>query len=101
VSVDDVETNAGVVEKLGLGFPILSDAERTAIAAWGVVHSGGSVDGSDIARPAVFLVGADGTVRWRNLTENWRVRTRPEHLLDALARHQVRRPPGPRPAGND
>lgn len=31
----------------------------------------------------VFIV-QDGTVRWRALTKNWRVRIRPEPLLDAL-----------------
>ena len=70
------------------------------LRAWGVVHRGGSVDGSDIARPAVFLVDDTGIIRWRNLTENWRVRTRPERILQALDRQQGRRPPTPRPAGD-
>lgn len=84
VSVDTVEQNRTLADRLGLDFPILSDAERTAIAAWGVVHAGGGIGGTDIARPATFLVEPDGTVSWRSLTENWRVRVRPEHVLGAL-----------------
>jgi peroxiredoxin len=84
VSVDTVEQNRDLAEGLGLDYPILSDADRTAIAAWGVVHAGGGIGGTDIARPATFLVERDGTVSWRSLTENWRVRVRPEHVLAAL-----------------
>jgi len=86
VSVDSVEDNRRVVEKLGLGFPILSDGAGKMIAAYGVTHEGGGMGGGNIARPAAILVDADGTVVWRNLTENWRVRTRPEHVLEAIHR---------------
>ncbi len=87
MSVDTVEQNRELAEGLGLTFPVLSDAGRTAIAAWGIVHAGGGIGGTDIARPATFLVEPDGTVSWRNLTDNWRVRVRPEHVFDALANH--------------
>ncbi len=85
MSVDGIEQNRELAEDLGLDFPVLSDADRTAIAAWGVVHAGGGIGGTDIARPATFLVEPDGTVSWRSLTDNWRVRVRPEHVLDVLA----------------
>ena len=54
------------------------------IEEWGLTHEGGKPGGGTIARPGIFLVEADGTVSWRNLTENYRVRVRPEHLLEAL-----------------
>jgi hypothetical protein len=57
------------------------------IRAYGVVHQGGGIGGTDIARPAAILVDAEGVVVWRNLTENWRVRTRPEHVVEAI--HQA------------
>jgi hypothetical protein len=41
------------------------------------------VNGHDIARPAELLVDASGTVRWVNLTDDFRVRARPEQLLAA------------------
>jgi len=65
---------------------ILSDPDRETIIAYGVLHEGASIDGSNIARPATLIVGADGRVQWRKLTENWRVRVRPDEVIDALGR---------------
>jgi len=79
-----VEDNKKVVEKLGLAYPILSDADRRVITDYGIVHSGASIDGGDIARPAIFIIGPDGRVKWRSLTENWRVRVHPDDVIDAL-----------------
>lgn len=73
-----------MADKLGLEYPILSDVDRQVITAFGLVHSGASIDGGDIARPAIFIIGPDGRVKWRSLTENWRVRVRPDELVDAL-----------------
>jgi peroxiredoxin len=85
VSVDPPDRARQVVDRLALEFPVLSDADRSAIAAYGVVHAAGGVGGDDIARPATFLIGPDGTVLWRDLTDNWRVRVRPERILEAIA----------------
>jgi peroxiredoxin len=37
--------------------------------------------GADIARPAEFLIDRTGTVRWRNLTEDYRVRAHGDEIL--------------------
>ena len=74
-----------MVENLGLEYRVLSDGDRAVIRSYGVLHPAASVDGGDIARPATFVVDADGVVRWRNLTENWRVRVRPDSVIEALA----------------
>ena len=84
VSVDTIEESARLASGLGLEFPLLSDVEREVINAWGVVHEGGKSGGGAIARPATFLVEPDGTISWRSVTENYRVRVRPEHVLEAL-----------------
>ena len=84
MSVDTSEESARLASKLGLDFPILSDVEQRAIHDWGVVHEGGKPGGGAIARPAIFLVEPDGRISWRELTENWRVRVRPEALLEVL-----------------
>lgn len=47
------------------------------------MHKDAVEKGHDIARPAEFLIDRDGFVRWRNLTENFRVRARPEQMLEA------------------
>jgi peroxiredoxin len=51
-----------------------------------VLHPKGGEDGRDIARPAEFLVDASGTIRWVNLTDDIRVRARPEAVLQAIDR---------------
>lgn len=83
VSPDSAAENLKVANNLGLDFPILSDSDLALTKALGLVHEGGGMEGHDIPRPAIFIV-QDGTIRWRSLTKNWRVRIRPEPLLDAL-----------------
>jgi hypothetical protein len=47
------------------------------------LHKGGGPEGSDIARPAEFLVDSAGVVRWENFTEDLRVRARADEMLAA------------------
>ena len=42
------------------------------------------VANGDAARPAEFLLDANGVVRWRNLTTSTFVRARPEQMLAAI-----------------
>jgi hypothetical protein len=51
-----------------------------------VLHSGAGENGKDIARPAEFLVDSSGVIRWVNLTEDLRVRARPQMVLDEIRR---------------
>ena len=67
-----------------LEFQILSDVKREAIRTWGLVHENGKPGGGAIARPAIFLVEADGSISWRRLTDDYRVRVRPEEILEVL-----------------
>jgi peroxiredoxin len=73
-----------VVARLGLDFPILSDPDARAVEAYGVLHEAGGIGGVDIARPAIFIVDSDGRIAWRHVPENWRVRIRPETIIEAL-----------------
>jgi len=38
----------------------------------------------DIARPATFVLDREGNIAWKVLPENWRVRVRPETLIEQL-----------------
>jgi peroxiredoxin len=84
VSPDPVERNLGVVERLGLEFPVLSDEGLALTRAMGLEHPGGGPGGATVPRPATFIVRG-GVVRWRDLTDNWRVRPRPDTILAALS----------------
>lgn len=71
-------------ESQGYTFPILSDSRDEVIRRWDLVHPHGGIDGADIARPAEFLIDASGRIRWVNLTEDFRVRARPQQVLQAF-----------------
>lgn len=81
-----MEQNAVVVEAPGIEFPIVSDLSLETIDAFGFRHETKAMsDNVAIPRSATYIIGADGTVQWRGLTENWRVRPRPDDILRALA----------------
>ena len=87
ISVDSPETNRSHRQKLGLTFPLLSDANRETIRRYNLLHAGAGPGGSDVALPAEILVDSSGTIRWVNLTDSATVRLRPEEVLtvwDAL-----------------
>jgi len=56
------------------------------------LHAGAGENGRDIARPAEFLVDAAGTIRTVNLTDDIRVRARPEIVLREI--DYLQRPAG-------
>jgi thioredoxin-dependent peroxiredoxin len=86
ISVDSPGESKKLCESRGYSFPFLSDPNAQVIRQYGVLHPKGGEDRKDIARPAEFLVDASGTVRWVNLTDDIRVRARPEVVLGAIAR---------------
>lgn len=86
VSVDAPADSRRVVAELALPFPILSDAERALIRAYGLVHAGGGLEGEDIAVPAQLLVAPDGTVVWKHVAARITDRVNPARTLEALAR---------------
>ena len=55
----------------------------TAIAAWGLLRRRNWKSWIGFGA-AAFLVEPDGTISWSSLTDNYRVRVRPEHVLEAL-----------------
>ena len=83
ISVDSPHTNREHAKKQGYTYTFLSDEKREVIRRYDLVHAGGGPTG-DIARPAEFLIDSTGTVRWVNLTENYRIRPRPEGILKVV-----------------
>ncbi len=51
------------IEETGLPFDILVDDSRETVKAYGVWHPVG-LDAWNIARPALFLIGRDGLIRY-------------------------------------
>jgi peroxiredoxin len=79
--VDPPEVNRRHCQKLGFTYTFLSDPKAETITRYDVLHKGGGPQGTDIARPAEFLIDSTGTIRWVNLTENVAVRARPGEAL--------------------
>jgi peroxiredoxin len=86
-----VERNRDYAEELALDFPLLADPELEAIDAFGLRHAGAGPGGSDIARPAIYVADG-GVLRWRTLTDNYRVRPRPEEILAVVAERAGKTP---------
>jgi peroxiredoxin len=80
ISVDPPDVSAKLAEKLGLRFPLLSDPDRAVIRAWGVEDAE-----NGIAWPAIYVVDRDGKVRWRSLSEDYKIRAAAGEVLAAAA----------------
>jgi len=84
ISVDPPEINRRQSQKLGYTFSLLSDPKAQVIRRYDVLHPKAGPKGTDIARPAEFLIDSNRIVRWVNLTENIAVRARPQQVLSAF-----------------
>jgi peroxiredoxin len=84
ISVDSPEVTRRHLQKLGFTYTFLSDTNADVIRRYDLLHRSGGPNGTDIARPAEFLIDSAGTIRWVNLTESVIVRARPEQVLKAF-----------------
>ena len=80
ISVDPVENNQVMVEKLLLPFPLLSDPDGRVIKDWGVWTDG---DGG-IARPSIFVVRMDGSIAWQYVGQDFADRPTDDELFGSL-----------------
>jgi peroxiredoxin len=83
ISVDTPELSRNLCARNGYTFTFLSDPKAEVIRRYDLVHPRAGIKGQDIARPAEFLLDSSGTVRWVNLTDDVRVRARPEQMIEA------------------
>jgi len=81
--VDTTELSRDLCKKAGYTYTFLSDPKAEVILRYDLLHPGAGVNGQNIARPAEFLLDSSGVIRWVNLTEDLRVRARPEQIMEA------------------
>ena len=79
ISVDEVATGRAMTDKLGLGFPILSDPKAEVIRAFGVLD-----EDTEIAWPSIFVIGSDGTILQRWLADTYSQRVATDDVLRDL-----------------
>lgn len=87
ISVDEPAQSLDVVEGQHLAFPILSDAKREVIRAYGLVHQGGGMTGEDVAIPSQFLLDSDRHVLWRRISARIQDRPSPDEVLSQVRKH--------------
>ena len=92
ISVDPPAVSKDLASKRGYTFPILSDEKMEVLRKYDLLHEGGRRGGTDISRPAEFLLNAEGVIIWRNLTDDYKVRITAEQLQKGLDALGVRRP---------
>ena len=83
ISADTPEATRAHLKRTGWTYTFLDDPKVEVIRHYDLLHP---VEGTPagIARPAEFLIDPTGTVRWRDLTEDYRVRAHPEAVLEAF-----------------
>lgn len=84
ISVDPPDVTQKLREKKGYTYLFLSDPKADVIHKWDLLHPHGGIGGADIARPAEFLIDPSATIRWVNLTEDYRVRVHAGEVLKVL-----------------
>ena len=83
ISADPSDESAKLCKKAGYTYTFLADPKAEVIRKYDLLHAHAGENGRDIARPAEFLLDSDGVVRWRNLTEDFRIRATGEDVLTA------------------
>ncbi len=84
ITADPPQATREHLAKTGWTFPFLIDQGAEVSRRYGVLHAGAGPGGADIPRPAELLIDPKGTIRWVELTEDYRVRARPETVLEAF-----------------
>lgn len=87
VSVDAPQKSLLAAARFDFKFPLLSDADHTAIREYGVLHPRGGPDNEDVALPAQFLINREGRIVWRRIAGRIQDRPDPIDVLE-IARKQ-------------
>lgn len=84
VSTDPPDATREHLAKTGWTYTFLSDPKAEVARRYDLLHTGAGAEGQDVARPAELLIDPSGTIRWVDLTEDYRVRARPETVLETF-----------------
>lgn len=83
LSYDAPATNAAAVKKLGITFPLLSDAGSKVIDAYGIRNHEAKGRGAGIPHPVLFIVDRQGVIRAKLGRENYRARPESAEIIAA------------------
>ena len=89
LSPDDTEGGQKMVDRVTLeaggppDFPLLADPDFSVINRYGVFNPE-AFNGRQVPHPAVFVIDRSGTVTWKFLDTDARIRAENEDILKAL-----------------
>ena len=83
MSVDPPAETRAHLAKMGWTYTFLSDPGAKVSRSYDVQQEVGE---QTIDRPAELLIDPTGTVRWVNLTPDYKVRARPEAVIEVFDR---------------
>ena len=80
VSTDSLEDTAGIVDRIGIQFPVLYNIEGDVPRSYGIFN----LYGDGLATGSAFLVDLDGTVAWREIYSGVHDLIRSSDILAAI-----------------
>jgi peroxiredoxin len=87
ISVDGPFANKAFAQEHNLPFPVLSDYNREVVRLYGVYHEDfAGLKGYTAAKRSVFVVGTDGIVRYKWVTENPAIEPPYDEVFHAVER---------------
>lgn len=91
ISPQSHEKSRKHAQRLGMDYDFLVDVNNEAAKILGILHTDGLPKGfevlgfdMDVPKPTTFVLNEAGKVVYVDLTENYRVRPRPEDIFEAL-----------------
>ena len=81
-SVDPPEKAKAMAERTGAAFAFLSDENGQLIKYYDIWHKR-QPEKSDIAIASSFLYSQSGELIWQNITDDYKLRPKPEEILQA------------------
>ena len=91
ISPQSHEKSRKHAKKVGMDYDFLVDVDNQAAKKLGILHEHGVPKGfevlgyeTNVPKPTTFVLDESGKVVFADLTENYRIRTRPEDIIGAL-----------------
>jgi peroxiredoxin len=79
------DTNNAVARQFGLVFPVSSDVIMIFKDKWNLdLKKENGVDGGELPVPGTYVIDRDGTIIFSRADVDYRRRTEPEEILEAL-----------------
>ena len=80
ISTDSLNDTAGIVERIGLQFPVLYNTEGNVPREYGIFN----LYGDGLATGSAFLVDRDGNLAWESIYSGIHDLIKSEDILEAI-----------------